>query len=71
MNFYGAVRVSQPGTNHQSRKLRAAGKIAEAEVIEARCKIQHENYLNKGWIHAKGCGRYRNEECKCSKCKKL
>jgi hypothetical protein len=70
MNFYGAVKIPHPGTNHQSRKLRAAGKIAEAEIVEARCIAQHEEYL-KDYIYAPGCGRYRTEKCECVKCRKL
>jgi hypothetical protein len=70
MNYYGAVKIPHPGTNHQSRKLRAAGKIAEAEIIEARCRIQHEKY-SVGYIYAPGCGRYRTEKCECNKCHKL
>jgi len=54
MNFYGAVKIPQPGTNHKSRKLRSLGKIAEAEVIEARCRARHEKYLAEGWSWVKG-----------------
>jgi len=69
MNFWGSVKIPQPGTNHKSRKLRLQGKIAEAEIVEARCKARHEEYI-KDYIYAPGCGRYRKEICKCVKCRK-
>lgn len=29
-----------------------------------------QKLLDQGYIYAKGCGRFRMEECVCNKCKK-
>jgi len=29
---------------------------------------RYSELINKGYIYAKGCGRFRTEKCKCTKC---
>jgi hypothetical protein len=31
---------------------------------------KYQALIDEGYIYAKGCGRFRLEECKCSKCKR-
>tara|TARA_R110000803_G_scaffold50845_4_gene105413 strand:- start:231 stop:422 length:192 start_codon:yes stop_codon:yes gene_type:complete len=32
---------------------------------------KYQELIDDGYTYAKGCGRFRTEECKCSKCRKL
>lgn len=31
---------------------------------------EYDKLINEGYTYAKGCGRFRKEACKCSKCRK-
>ena len=32
---------------------------------------KYQELIDEGYIYAKGCGRFKTEECKCSKCRSM
>jgi hypothetical protein len=70
MYYSGALRIKEFGKNSASRKARKNHQIKLAEEIEARCLKEHLAIIDEGYIYAPGCGRFREEICNCSKCRK-
>lgn len=47
-------------------------KITNPKTIQRwKDKGWFQKELDKGYIFAEGCGRFRTEECNCRKCRKL
>ena len=51
-----------------------AGTLRITNPVTLQKWIDNGEYgklIKEGYIYAKGCGRFRKEECKCCKCKKI
>lgn len=47
-------------------------RITNPETLE-RWKMngKYQDLINKGYIYAKGCGRFMGKVCECCKCRKM
>jgi len=40
-------------------------------LLQWKSDGRYQKLIDKGYIYAKGCGRFRTEVCTCSKCRKV